>query len=214
VKRIGNLHVLTDTELQTRYSAVELARLALLGGADVIQFRQKTGSTRQLIAVARELRRLCQEAGVTLIVNDRVDVALAAEAHGVHLGQDDFPIRLARDLLGPDRIVGGSASTADEARSCVAEGADYVGFGPVYPTSSKPDAGTAAGLEGLRSVTSAVPVPVIAIGGLDAGKTPQVIRSGAHGIAVISAVCCQDDPADAARALRRALGTSGRGHRG
>ena len=212
MKLIGQLHVLTDTEIQSQYSAVEVARLALSGGADTIQFRQKTGSTRQLIAVARELMRLCEGAGVTFIVNDRVDVALAVEAHGVHLGQDDFPIRLARELLGADRIIGGSASSAEEARACVAEGADYVGFGPIYPTGSKADARPPTGLEGLRSAAASVPVPVIAIGGLDARNTPPVIRSGAHGIAVISAVCCQADPAEAARALHLALG--GRRHHG
>ena len=203
--RIGRLHVLTDTELQTRYSAMEIARLAIAGGAETIQFRQKTGSTRQLILVAAELRQVCRESGVTFIVNDRLDVALAVEADGVHLGQDDFPIALARELLGPHRIIGGSASDVEEARKCVAEGADYIGFGPVYPTGSKADARQPAGVQGLRAVAESLTVPVIAIGGINAANTGQLLRSRAHGIAVIAAVCCQDDPEGATRILARAL---------
>lgn len=205
MKRIGRLHVLTDTELQTRYSAADLARLAIAGGADTIQFRQKTGSTRELILLATELRLVCRAAGVTFIVNDRLDVALAAEADGVHLGQEDFPISLARQLLGPDRIIGGSAADVEEARKCVAEGADYVGFGPVYPTESKADAGPPAGVQSLRAVAESLEVPVIAIGGISADNTRQLLRSRAHGIAVISAVCCQRDPEEATRGLLRAL---------
>ncbi|GAB4264343.1 MAG: thiamine phosphate synthase [Deferrisomatales bacterium] len=205
MKRVGTLHVLTDTVLQSAYSHEELARLALEGGADVIQFRQKEGATRELIEVARRLKRLCEAAGALLIVNDRVDVALAADADGVHLGREDFPIPLARTLLGEGRLVGGSAATLAEARRCVDEGADYVGFGPVFPTGSKADAGPVSGLEGLRRVARAVPVPVIAIGGVDATNAPEVLGAGARGIAVISAVCCQADPREAARRLRRLL---------
>ena len=205
MRPIGRLHVLTDTELQTKFTHLELARLAISGGADTIQFRQKTGTTRELILVARELKKLCDEAGATFIVNDRVDVALAVGAAAVHLGQADFPIPLARELLGPDRVVGGSASTLEEARKCLAEGADYVGFGPVYPTGSKADAAPAAGLDLLREVARASPRPVIAIGGVGIGNLPEVLGAGAHGIAVISAVCCQPDPESAARALRAAL---------
>lgn len=139
------------------------------------------------------------------IVNDRLDVAIAAEADGVHLGQDDFPIPMARELLGEGRIIGGSAATLDEARKCLSEGADYVGFGPVYPTSSKDDAGPVSGIDILKQVVEIVPLPIIAIGGVGAENTAIVIRAGAHGIAVISAVCCQDDPEEATRSLYQAL---------
>ena len=210
----GRLHVLTDTELQSRFSAVELTRLALAGGADTIQFRQKTGSTRELIDLARRLKELCTAASVPFIVNDRVDVAIASQADGVHLGRDDFPIPLARALLGPDRTIGGSASTPDQARQCIEEGADYVGFGPVYCTDSKQDAAPASGLDTLRTVVRAVPVPVIAIGGISLENTPAVAHAGAGGIAVISAICCQSDPEAATRAILRALDISwaGDGH--
>ena len=133
MKQIGKLHILTDIVLQNRFSHMELAKLAIRGGADTIQFRQKSGSTREMIQVAREVKQVCAENGVTFMVNDRVDVAIASEADGVHLGQDDFPIPLARELLGKGRIIGGSAATLEEARECLSEGADYVGFGPVSP---------------------------------------------------------------------------------
>ena len=127
MKHIGKLHILTDTVLQSRFSHMEITRLAIAGGADTIQYRQKSGSTREMIEIARNMKRLCSETGVTFIVNDRLDVAIAAEADGVHLGQDDFPIPMARELLGEGRIIGGSAAALDEARKCLSEGADYVG---------------------------------------------------------------------------------------
>ena len=194
MKKIGALHVLTDTVLQTRHTHLELARMAVAGGADTVQYRQKSGSTREMIETARAMREVCAGSGVPLIVNDRVDVALAAEADGVHLGQDDFPVALARTLLGGGRVIGVSAGNPDEARRGIADGADYVGFGPVFPTGSKSDAGEAQGLEKLADFTRAVRAPVIAIGGIDADNADSVMRMGAHGVAVISAVCCQADP--------------------
>jgi len=206
MKTIGRLHILTDTALQTRFSHVALTELALSGGADTIQFRQKSGSTKELIETAIHMRRLCAEKGATFIVNDRIDVAIASEADGVHLGQDDFPIPLARKLLGKNRIIGGSAATLEEMENCIREGADYVGFGPVYPTGSKDDAGPVSGIDILKQIVESTPVPVIAIGGIDQNNAFHVMGAGAHGIAVISAVCCREDPKEAARKLHDALG--------
>lgn len=205
MKRIGKLHVLTDTVLQSRFSHEELTRMAIAGGADTIQFRLKQGSTRDMIGLALAMKALCLDAGVTFIVNDRLDVAIAAEADGVHLGQEDFPIPLARRMLGEGKIIGGSAATIEEARVCLSEGADYVGFGPVYPTTSKDDAGPVSGIETLKNVVETIPLPIIAIGGVDAGNIPAVMEAGAKGIAVISAVCCREDPQEATTALREAL---------
>lgn len=204
-KRIGQLHVLTDTVLQSRFSHVELTRLAIAGGADTIQFRQKTGATREMIEIARHLKQICTDAGAAFIVNDRVDVAIAAGADGVHLGQDDFPIPLARKLLGRSRIIGGSAATLEEAQKCLSEEVDYIGFGPVYPTASKEDAGPVSGISLLKQVIETIPLPIIAIGGVTAENTPEVMRTGAHGIAVISAVCCQENPEQATLSLYQAL---------
>ncbi len=205
IKKIGRFHVLTDMCLQGQFSHLELAELAIAGGADTIQLREKAAETRDMIRVAEQVQALCKRAGVTFIVNDRVDVAFASRAEGVHLGQNDFPIPLARTLLGTGAIIGGSAGTLEEARRCVLEGADYIGFGPVYPTASKEDAGPASGLDLLEKVVEEIPLPIVAIGGITRENAPQVIQTGVHGIAVISAVCCQEDPAEAARCMRRLL---------
>jgi thiamine-phosphate pyrophosphorylase len=204
-KKIGHLHVLTDTVLQTRFSHVVLTEMAIAGGADTIQFRQKHGSTLWMIEIAREMKKRCTKAGVMFIVNDRLDVALASKSDGVHLGQDDFPIPLARAILGTDHIIGGSAATLEQAQKCVTDGADYIGFGPVFSTGSKDDAGPVSGINILKKVVRDYPLPIIAIGGISAKNTPEVIQTGAHGIAVISAVCCQENPESATRALSQAL---------
>ncbi len=205
MKKVGRFHVLTDTCLQTQFSHLELAQLAIAGGADTIQLREKTAETREMIRVAEQMQALCQRAGVTFIVNDRIDVAIASRADGVHLGQNDFPIPLARSLLGEDAVIGGSAGSMEEARKCLLEGADYIGFGPVYPTASKEDAGPVSGLDLLKRVVDEIPLPIVAIGGVTRENATLVIQAGAHGIAVISAVCCQKDPAEAARCLCRLL---------
>jgi thiamine-phosphate pyrophosphorylase len=205
VKKIGRFHVLTDTDLQNCFSHVELAELAISGGADTIQFRQKTGETIQMIRVAEQIQALCKRAGVTFIINDRVDVAIASRADGVHLGQDDFPIALARKLLGEGAVIGGSAGNMEEARKCFLEGADYIGFGPVFPTSSKENAGPVSGLDLLKQVVEEIPLPIIAIGGINKDNTPLLKETGVYGIAVISAVCCEKDPMEAAKCLHRLL---------
>ncbi|MCK4931744.1 MAG: thiamine phosphate synthase [Candidatus Aminicenantes bacterium] len=205
MKKIGRLHVITDTALQSRFSHLELARMAIAGGADTIQFRQKEGSTRNLIEIAQQLKQICTGMGVTFIVNDRLDVAIASDSDGVHLGQDDFPIDLARDLLGDQKIIGGSAVTLEKAQKCLVDGADYVGFGPVYPTTSKADAGPVTGIDLMIKVIETVPLPLIAIGGVTKDNTLEVMEAGAHGIAVISAVCCQESPEQATQELSQAL---------
>ncbi len=205
MKPIGRLHVLTDTQLQKRFSHVELTEMAITGGADAIQFRQKHGSTREMIETACQMKELCSRSDVKLIINDRIDIAIAANADGVHLGQDDFPIPLARRLLGNDRIIGGSAGSIEEAMKCLNEGVDYIGFGPVYQTGSKDDAGPAKGIAIMKQVIKKMNCPVIAIGGVNSVNIPEIIRSGAYGIAVISAVCCMEDPVTATRKLKEAL---------
>ena len=209
MKKIGKIHILTDVVVQTRFSHAELARRAIAGGADTIQFRQKTGSTRAMIEAGCEIREVCRNAGVTFLVNDRVDVALACEADGVHLGQDDFPIPMARALLGKDRIIGGSGGNLEEILKCQEEGADYAGFGPVYPTSSKSDAGPASGIEPLKGLISRVSIPIVAIGGITPENAGDVMKAGAWGVAVISAVCCREDPEGAVRELVRVVSFSG-----
>lgn len=205
MKHIGRLHILTDTQLQDKFSHRELTRMAIAGGADTIQFRQKHGSTRELIETALAMKELCARAGIMFIVNDRIDVAMASDADGIHLGQDDFPIELARKLMGGNKIIGGSAGNIEEALKCAADGADYIGFGPVYPTGSKVDAGPVTGIEAMKDISRVVSLPIIAIGGINSENVIEIIRAGAHGIAVISAVCCSEDPIAASRILKEAL---------
>jgi thiamine-phosphate pyrophosphorylase len=201
MKKIGRLHVITDTTIQSRFTHAQLAEMASEGGADTIQFRQKTGTTRQLIEAAQAAQAVCARRGVPLIVNDRVDVALGVGAAGVHLGQDDLPIAVSRRILPSEMIIGASARTEEKILQAIAEGADYIGFGPIYQTASKPDAESPKGLAALRRICEVTSCPVIAIGGITAETAAEVIRAGAYGVAVISAVCAASDPASATRRL-------------
>jgi len=200
-----SVYVITDRQVAGDRSILEVVRAALRGGATVVQLREKAATTRQMIELGRALHRITQEAGVPLIVNDRVDVALAVEAEGVHVGQDDMPAALARRLIGPDRILGVSAGTVEEAVQAERDGADYLGVGDVYGTPSKPDAGEPIGVEGLAEIARAVSIPVVAIGGIRPDNAAAVIRAGASGVAVISAVVGAPDPEAAARRLREAV---------
>lgn len=174
---------------------IELTREAVQNGAGLIQLREKEGETRQLIDLAREMRRVCHEHNALFIVNDRVDVAIASGADGVHIGQDDLPPRMARALLGPGKIIGVSAADMEEAEAAVAAGADYLGVGPVYPTTSKECAVKACGVETLASIASQMPVPVLAIGGITPENTRLLLEAGVCGVAVISSVLGAKDPA-------------------
>ena len=199
---VGRLHVLTDYHFQQRFSHAELAAMAIDGGADTIQFRDKGNDIRHVLRQADETARVCRERGAPLIVDDRIDVLLAVDAAGVHLGQRDMPVDVARRILGARRIIGASATTVDEALWQEDAGADYIGFGPVFPTSSKANPASVKGLSGLRAVCSAVAIPVIAIAGITADRIVSIMEAGAHGVAVMTAISRADDPAEAARRLR------------
>jgi thiamine-phosphate pyrophosphorylase len=199
------LYVITDRRLASGRSHEEVAREAIAGGATVIQLRDKEASTKELVEIGRRLRRLTAERGVTFIVNDRVDVALAVDADGVHLGQEDMPAALARQLMGPAKVIGVSAGTVEEAKRAEKDGADYLGVGPVYATVTKPDAGEPIGVEGLAEILRAVSIPVVAIGGINEGNVEEVIAAGADGVAVVSAVVAAQDIEAAARRLRRKI---------
>ena len=194
MKKIGVLHVITDTTLQSRFTHTELAELAIQGGADTVQFRQKQGTTRELVATAGAMQAVCEAHKVPLIVNDRADIALAVGAAGAHFGQDDMRVSIGRRILPPEAIIGASARTEEKILEAITEGADYIGFGPIYGTTSKPDAEMAKGLERLRRMCDIAACPVIAIGGIGVETAGDVIRAGAHGIAVISAVCAHPEP--------------------
>ena len=194
MKKIGVLHVITDTTLQSRFTHAELAELAIQGGGDTVQFRQKQGTTRELVTTAEAMQKVCEAHKVPLIVNDRADIALAVGAAGAHFGQDDMRVSIGRRILPPEAIIGASARTEEKILEAITEGADYIGFGPIYGTTSKPDAELAKGLERLRRMCDLAACPVIAIGGIGVETAGDVIRAGAYGIAVISAVCAHPEP--------------------
>jgi len=199
------LHVLTDREWSHGRNMLSVAAAALDGGATVIQLRDKSASTRLLIEEGLALRALTRERGALLIVNDRVDVALAVEADGAHVGQDDMPAGLARRLLGPKHILGVSAANIEEADEAVAGGADYLGVGPIFPSPGKADAGPATGVHLLTELAERYTIPLIAIGGITAENASEVIRAGACGVAVITAVVYAEDITAASGLLRRAV---------
>ena len=201
MKKIGALHVITDTTIQSRITHSQLAAMAIEGGADTIQFRQKTGTTSHLLKSAQEVQTICTRHGVPLIVNDRADIALAIGSAGVHFGQDDLPVSVGRKLFPTGSIIGASARTEVKIMEAIAAGADYIGFGPIRQTSSKPDAEAPKGLAALARMCEIAQCPVIAIGGITVEDVYDVIRAGAHGVAVISAVCGDADPLAATQRL-------------
>jgi thiamine-phosphate pyrophosphorylase len=206
---VGRLHVLTDFHFQQRFSHAELAARAAAGGADVIQFRQKHGSTRDLLATLRPTVAACRAAGVTCLVDDRLDLMLATDADGVHLGALDLPIADARAALdrmgGRPRVVGATVTTAEEARAAEGAGADYLGFGPVFATGSKDSPAKVKGLRGLEEAARAVDIPVIAIAGITVERVPMCLNAGAWGVAVMTAISTARDPEAATLAFRQAI---------
>lgn len=202
---IGRLHVLTDYHFQQEHSHAELAQRALAGGADVIQFRQKTGEVRHRLHEAKRTAEVCRTARAPLIINDEIDVMLATGAEGVHLGQNDFPVAEARRVLGSSALIGATATTPAQAVAAVEDGADYIGFGPVFPTSSKANPASVKGLAGLRLACKEVARPIIAIAGMTPERVPSVLEAGAHGVAVMSAITTADDPERATRAFREQI---------
>lgn len=200
VPRLGRLHVITDVVLQTRFTHAQVAELAARGGANIVQYREKRALlTREYISDAAAVRHACEAAGAVCVVDDRVDVAAAVGAAGVHLGRDDLPVDVARELVGLGMIIGGTANSIEEARQVWLRPIDYLGVGPVYGTSSKVNPAPVLGLEQLAAIASECPVPVIAIGNITPSRVPEVLAAGVYGVAILSAVTCAQDPEAAAR---------------
>ena len=201
------LNAIVDPERANGRSLAELTRMIVAGGATLIQLRDKHGSTRRMIEEARAIRAVLAGTGVRLVINDRVDVALIAEADGVHVGQDDMRAEDARRLLGPGAIIGVSIKTVALANAAPLDVLDYAGVGGVYATTSKDNPNAPIGAAGLRDIVAAFRArsqdfPIVGIAGIDAGNAAPVIEAGADGVAVISALSMQDDPQAAARELR------------
>ena len=188
-----SLYLVTDPILCGSRGVPETCRLALEAGVGTLQLRDKNASTRELVRMAVILRDLCRKHGALFIVNDRIDVARASGADGVHLGQDDMPVLLARKLLGPDAVIGASARSPEEAEAAWKEGADYVAANLIFQTDTKTDLGEPLGIEAIPELKKASPLPLVAIGGINPSNADVVRRAGADGIAVVSAIMAAED---------------------
>jgi len=201
-------YLVTQESLSAGRTTEEIVAAAVAGGVDVVQLREKDRPARERYHLGRKLRERTREAGVTFVVNDRVDVAQAVDADGVHLGDDDLPVSVARELLGPDAVVGRSVSFVDDAREAERAGADYLGVGAVYATGSKDDIDDdeyGIGPERVADIVEAVDIPVVGIGGITADNAASVVEAGADGVAVITAITRADDPEAATRELGAAV---------
>jgi thiamine-phosphate diphosphorylase len=210
VRLPSSLYVILDRSVAPGRELPELLEAVLAGGGRLVQLREKTMSLAELLPLAQRLVRRCRELGATLIVNDRADLALAAGADGLHVGQDDLPARHARALLAPGMILGVSTHDPEQARQAVRDGADYVAVGSIFPTTTK--AGfQLVGPDLIRRVRPEVPVPLVGIGGITAENAAAVLGAGADAVAVISAVCAASDPEAATRSFlaRLAPGAAG-----
>ena len=183
----------------------EVLEQAIQGGVSLVQLREKTMPTRQLVALAKEMKGFLAQHNIPLIINDRIGVALAANADGVHVGQDDMHPLDVRPLIGPQRILGLSINTAAELQESITLPVDYLGIGPVFATQTKKDSHPVVGPDGLASLCRQKHVPAVGIGGITARYAPQVFAAGAEGIAVVSAICGAKSPKDAAAALKRCI---------
>jgi thiamine-phosphate pyrophosphorylase len=192
---------IADSEAAAGRDLPQLVAAAVEGGATIIQLRGKHLTSRAFLDLGLKAARFLRSKKIPLIINDRVEIALACEADGVHLGQDDMPLLYARKLLGKDRMIGISVATPVEAEAAEKGGADYIGAGPVFSTSSKRDLGPLLGLEGLRAIRQKVKIPILAIGGISSANVSDVISAGADGVAVISAIASAANPKTAATEL-------------
>ncbi|WP_022660994.1 thiamine phosphate synthase [Paucidesulfovibrio longus] len=202
MRRDYGVYLVTDQGLCLGRGLLEVVAEAVRGGASMVQLREKKCDTRDFVALARRLKALLGPLGVPLLINDRVDVALAAGADGVHVGQSDMHPADVRGLIGPEAIVGLSVECMEHVLQADALGVDYLGVGPVYATATKPDHSEPWGLEGLRRVRAASRLPMVAIGSVNAENAAQVMETGMDGLAVVSAICSAPSPEQAAGALR------------
>ncbi len=202
---LRGLYVILDTATPYAHPLADVMRQAASAGATLFQYRDKRDSAQQAYRQALTLRAMARECGVLFIVNDRCDLALAIEADGVHLGQDDLPLALARQVMGPEALIGVSTHTAAEVEEATMGGADYLGFGPIFATGTKPDHEPVVGLDGLRQIRRLTPLPLFAIGGITLDRAEAIAQAGADGVAVISALAKAPNPTDVVRTFNAAF---------
>ena len=198
---LSGLYIILDPWVYPARSLVEVLTSAVEAGASLFQYRNKTASMKKAYLEALKLRQAAAKAGVLFIVNDRCDLALAVDADGVHLGQGDLPLDLARKVMGPDKLIGISTHNPDQVREATAGKPDYLGFGPIFKPGSKQDHDPVVGLEGLRAMRSLTSLPVFAIGGIQIDQAGEVMRAGANGVAIISAILKAPDISQAVNAF-------------
>ncbi len=198
-------YAMADTLNRPALSFQRLTQQLCAGGVRLLQLRVKQQPTRDFVSLATAVRRICHDSQCTLIINDRVDVALAVEADGVHLGQEDLPLTAARKIVGGEKIIGVSTHTAQQALTAEQEGADYIGFGPLFGTTTKATGYTARGLEQLQEVRQQVHIPIVAIGGITAERAPAVLQAGADAVALISDIVLAPDIQHRVKTLLRQL---------
>ncbi|HLP09515.1 MAG TPA: thiamine phosphate synthase [Opitutaceae bacterium] len=206
-----SLYLVTDPEMTAGRGLLETVRAAVAGGVTIVQLRDKAASARAMAETGRALLALLRSLGVPLLVNDRIDVAHAIGADGVHIGQDDLPPAAARAILGPRAIIGLSVTNADELATVDAS-VDYIGLGPLFPTGTKTDAAPALGEAAFSAIRRRLACPVVAIGGINRDNLARTLAAGADGVALVSAICAAPDPRAAAQELRTALAAA-RAHR-
>jgi thiamine-phosphate pyrophosphorylase len=205
LRRQLRLYLVTDQALCRGRQLVDVVEAAVQGGASCVQLREKELSTREFLDQALALKALLAPRGIPLVINDRIDVALACGAEGVHLGQSDMPAGEARRLLPPHVFIGWSVETPEDVVRSAQMPVDYLGVSPVFATPTKTDTKAPWGLDGLRRVREMTRLPLVAIGGIHAGNAAQVLAAGADGLAVVSALCSADDPCAAARAMHQGM---------
>jgi thiamine-phosphate pyrophosphorylase len=200
-----SLYLVTDSGMCSAMGLERMVAEAVAGGVTMVQLREKHASTREFLDKARALQAILQPQGVPLLINDRVDIALAVNAAGVHLGQSDMPCHVARQLLGPEAIIGLTVDTDEQAVATESMDADYLGVGPVFETSTKPDHSPVLGVDGFTRRRALSSRPCVAIGSVRAEHAHTLLDAGADGLAVVSALCAAGDPRQAARELREAV---------
>jgi len=200
-----SLYLVTDNGLCRGRDLTRVVLDAVGGGVSMVQLREKNSTAGEFLSTARTLKENLSDAGVPLIINDRVDVAIAARADGVHIGQEDLPYQVVRQMLGPDKIIGISINTYDQLRQASLTDVDYLSLSPVFPTQTKADIKEPFGLEGLKKARSLTDKPLITIGGINRDNLADIMATGVDGVALVSAVCSADSPAEAARELVRII---------
>lgn len=201
---LAGLYLLLDSQFVRLGALLEILRWAGECGVRIVQYRNKLDSMAEAFAQASRLREMADTMGMIFVVNDRCDLALAVGAHGVHLGQSDLPIASARELMGPEALIGRSTHSPEQVVRATQDGADYLGFGPIGPTGTKPDHDPVVGISGLRLVRALTPLPIFAIGGMTPSLARQARAAGANGVAVASGILADQDPCQALRRFTEA----------